>query len=455
MYGGTWTIGDYYCVNFNVGDNGSVFPSTFSLYYVESNEAAVVKQSVALEEVIYKVLQLTGRDKVILMGHSMGGLASREYLQNPSHWQSDGQSHVAKLVTTGTPHGGSNSTATYIGDLVIRIDDQSESVRDLRTFYHTYKNPGVYLFGGLEDLSYMNDGDTLGYFYNADVNCNGITEVNDVGLNQRNIYKDLDYSCIIGECTGCIEGVPGDGVVIDTSANINYYYPNLTTNLFYYHAFSLTDIHTALPKQIYQNMQGLDEPNEYPLAYHIGIDTNYMGFTTVQANTSSYDYDDFKFSIPIVCNLTVNINNIYISDLMAHIVDSAGNTIGTIVHSAGSSNINFSQPLNPGNYYFQIYGMPTDSSYLYPYNFTLTSEITTGISVKDNSNILIYPNPVTDNLQIQTTLQVKNIEITDIAGRVLYSTTSKNIDCSSFSNGVYFVKIETEKKVAVKKFVKE
>ena len=54
--------------------------------------------------------------------------------------------------------------------------------------------------------------------------------------------------------------------------------------------------------------------------------------------------------------------------------------------------------------------------------------------------ISIYPNPVTDNLQIQTTLPIKEIEITDITGRLLYTTTAKTINCSSFAKGVYFIK---------------
>ena len=51
-----------------------------------SNQSAIAKQGLALRNVIIYVMQLTGRDKVILMGHSMGGLAAREYLQNPSNW---------------------------------------------------------------------------------------------------------------------------------------------------------------------------------------------------------------------------------------------------------------------------------------------------------------------------------------------------------------------------------
>ncbi|MGD0712070.1 MAG: T9SS type A sorting domain-containing protein, partial [Bacteroidales bacterium] len=69
--------------------------------------------------------------------------------------------------------------------------------------------------------------------------------------------------------------------------------------------------------------------------------------------------------------------------------------------------------------------------------------------------IEVYPNPVTDNLQIQTTLPIKEIAIIDITGRMLYTTTSKTINCSNFVRGVYFIKATTEKGVAMKKFIKE
>lgn len=72
-----------------------------------------------------------------------------------------------------------------------------------------------------------------------------------------------------------------------------------------------------------------------------------------------------------------------------------------------------------------------------------------------SDNVNVYPNPVTDNLQIQTTLQIKSIDVSDITGRLLFTTTSKVIDCSSFAKGVYFITLTTENGKAVKKFVKE
>lgn len=82
-------------------------------------------------------------------------------------------------------------------------------------------------------------------------------------------------------------------------------------------------------------------------------------------------------------------------------------------------------------------------------------------SAETNNSIYLFPNPVTDNLQIESVFQINELEITDITGRLLHTTTSKTlpsrqagIDCSSFAKGVYFIRIETEKGIAVMKFVK-
>ena len=114
--------GDFYVIDFDcdpttcTNSNGDVL----------SNQAAIILQGRALGEAIDMVLQQTGTDKVILMGHSMGGLAAREYIQNPSHWLSNSH-RVAKLITSGTPHGGSN----YSWDGIFAASsEKTEAARD-------------------------------------------------------------------------------------------------------------------------------------------------------------------------------------------------------------------------------------------------------------------------------------------------------------------------------------
>jgi PKD repeat protein len=70
----------------------------------------------------------------------------------------------------------------------------------------------------------------------------------------------------------------------------------------------------------------------------------------------------------------------------------------------------------------------------------------------------IYPNPTTDNLSIEAP-QKAIIEILNIQGQLIKTITANegktNVDVSALPSGVYFIKVKTEKRIAVKKFVKE
>ena len=104
-----------------------------------SNQSAIFKQGYALMIMIDSVLRVTGAEKVILAAHSMGGLAIREYLQrieNGLHkWWIDPNDtinghKVAKVVTIGSPHQGTNVTLQVGG-----IDFNSEAIRDMRSSF--------------------------------------------------------------------------------------------------------------------------------------------------------------------------------------------------------------------------------------------------------------------------------------------------------------------------------
>ena len=54
----------------------------------------------SLHERIEAILRETGKDKIVLIAHSMGGLVSRQYLQV------HGGERIAQLITLGSPHHG-------------------------------------------------------------------------------------------------------------------------------------------------------------------------------------------------------------------------------------------------------------------------------------------------------------------------------------------------------------
>ncbi|MDX2189459.1 MAG: alpha/beta fold hydrolase [Bacteroidota bacterium] len=344
------TNADYYHINFNVDRWGNTISGTMTTVY--SNQQAIYKQGRAVRDAIKYVLSITGKDKVILVGHSMGGLASREYLSNSNIWQNDGKHHVAKLFTTGTPHGGSNSTSFGISGL-FGIDESQESIRDLRYSYTYSGNSGVYLFGGTENLNYMWDR-LLFDFYNADVNCNGIINENIIGLNSKVSPNDLYYSCAIG--TGAILG--GDGVVSTPRSNMTNYLFFQVPLAFSADTFMVYDnsaqFHTDLPNKTEINLKGLDEPSDPNLAYYIDTNKTYLGMATAQSGSTNgfhYDYDYYQFDMKPKNSLRVSMTAtgfgyafaIFQGSTSIHIVNPNKTIIDTLLEVS-----------NPVSHYFSV-----------------------------------------------------------------------------------------------------
>jgi len=86
-----------------------------------------------------------------------------------------------------------------------------------------------------------------------------------------------------------------------------------------------------------------------------------------------------------------------------------------------------------------------------------TSITTIGINEIKNKEISLYPNPTTSQLTINTTEQIKSINILDVSGKTVKAITPNNntIDVSDLTNGIYFLKIETENGIVTSKFIKE
>ncbi|RAR71363.1 T9SS type A sorting domain-containing protein [Flavobacterium aciduliphilum] len=453
----TLVNGDYYFLNFAVGSDGSFAPSNLSSLNVLSNEAAIAKQGVALARAIQQVMDITGRDKVILMGHSMGGLCAREYLQNPQNWTEPNiNHHVAKLITTGTPHGG----YTGANFIATGINSSSEAYRDLRTDYSN-SNPGVFLSGGVESTNNIGTS-----YFNNDINCNGINNdgSNIQGLNQKNLLNNVDYAYIMGNCTNCVitqGSILGDGVVRLVNANLSNFY-NLPSpkNEFIYTASAITEIHSDLPKQTYENMQGLDEPNEYSLSYGIDFNKTYKGFITQQPDGGyTYDYDDYKFVTSGSGNLNLTISNTFSDNIIVSVYNMNMQLQGSS-YSVPNGNWLITIPLSAGQYYLETYATPTTTSYLYPYTFNMTYTLSTD-NFESNNSLNLFPNPTTSKVFFDNSnSNFKEVSIYNYLGQEVaktnFTATSSNqeIDMSTLAVGVYVLKFSdgsTSKSVKVVK----
>ena len=442
--------GDYYYVNFNVNPNGSVGTT------VLSNQSAVAKQGAAVKVAVQRVMAVTGKDKVILVGHSMGGLASREYIQNSYNWQADNQHHVAKFLTLGTPHGGSNAS-DIPGSFLTGTETRSEALRDLKITYYYSGEPSRFLFGGIEinNSSNMNEHLFGPDYWNIDVNCNGTIGDNIVGLNQKPIDNIIDFSCVLGR----INGSSSDGVVTETSGTLGNYFTGtgLTYPIKYFYYTSIgIENHTALPSQYYEIMQGLDEPNVKELSYRISTNKDYIGYTTVQ-NPTGADNDFYKFTVTDNVNAVVSVSSIVTSSMNGTILNSAGTAVGASQNNSGNT-LSFTRTLTPGDYFLRLTSTsPTNTNYQTPYQFNITTTLSTG----DNSfaSFTYYPNPVKDILHLDN-ISLTKASIYSVLGQLIdtktfENSTSNTLDLASLESGIYLIVLENDLEQKTIKVIKE
>lgn len=306
-----------FLVTFDVSQTGTLGGS------VGSNEEAILKQGKAVGIAVKRILDLTGAAKVILVGHSMGGLAARAYLQ----WQhfppstagafwadpSDpvGGHKVAKLVTLGTPHRGSN-LAEMDAALIGSIDSSGNAARDLAYWHpwtsNPYPNSTPFLFGGNESTvpPYV-PGPGLPGFYSSDVDCNG-TSGNDVlGINgdadgEDNplmpLPSDVEYVWIIGDR---FNNPDGDCAVL---ADRQYLSSPGESIVIYAAHTSICVLGGCTETEAFDVLvEALDEPDWYVPAFRGGAwpirGPGFTGFITYQWNPESAQDDDwFAVALP-------------------------------------------------------------------------------------------------------------------------------------------------------------
>ena len=115
-------------------------------------------------------------------------------------------------------------------------------------------------------------------------------------------------------------------------------------------------------------------------------------------------------------------------------------------------------PLNANStteLYIAVLGLVNGDYNFYKVNINQTSN---SIGDIDFDKISIYPNPVVDELIIRNDeLSINSVEIVDFTGKTVKNQSSvvNSINVSSLSQGVYFLKMKTDKGVITKKFIKK
>jgi hypothetical protein len=438
-------IGDYYYLNFNVGSSGSVYPTSSTSDYVMSNQSAVYKQGIAVKYAIELILNKTGREKVVVVGHSMGGLATRQYIQHTDLWfdtlATDGH-RIAKLFTNGTPHEGSNVSGGVFSSFT-DLDESSEAVRDLRRTYFYSGDSGVYLHGGIESASVMYD-QLFGGFYNVDVNCNGITNEYVAGINDYALPLNIDYACVMGYCSGCFYS-GGDGVVSYHSANLGNFYNIPYLETYTYYASALTEIHTDLPGLFDFNMKGMDEPDSFRLAYTINTDTNYLAFITPQTDTANLtDIDVYKFSLQNGSWVDFKVYNIGVHNIALKVFDASEQQINTTLTSNGADSIIQTLVLPAGQYYLVVEDTVFSNDAYKSYRFILNKSLITSVTENKENFVQVYPNPASERVTVSSINDV-TVKIYDEIGKLVYSDnhlkTNHLLPVNFLGQGLYIIEI--------------
>ena len=89
---------------------------------------------------------------------------------------------------------------------------------------------------------------------------------------------------------------------------------------------------------------------------------------------------------------------------------------------------------------------------------TITVEIKSQVDLTEYANRFeVYPNPVENTLVIETDDIINEVEICNIVGISIMNLSENynNIDVTDFSEGVYFIRIRTDKGEVIKRFVKK
>lgn len=158
-------------------------------------------------------------------------------------------------------------------------------------------------------------------------------------------------------------------------------------------------------------------------------------------------------------NVINNLNSVYFpSDSIGYIAGDAGVILRT--DDAGNT------------WMTEVTGVPDNLKSVYftnNYNGYAVGAIGTilktdnggivGVSHAGKENtIVVYPNPTTDNLTIETpdksTIEILNIE-GQIVKTIFSDSKTTSIDLSNLSSGVYIVTVKTDKGIAIKKFIKQ
>ncbi|MBI9039642.1 MAG: T9SS type A sorting domain-containing protein [Bacteroidales bacterium] len=142
----------------------------------------------------------------------------------------------------------------------------------------------------------------------------------------------------------------------------------------------------------------------------------------------------------ILGSMTVISNNVFDNDLaiFSELTNGQGYEAGEPISLKVWSN---------GNVFIANFEMESvDNSYVsnvYPNNDGEYSVVNISKGTTLKGELVIYPNPATDMINISSPNQINNVSIFNNVGQLVYEGNSNQINTSNFDAGVYIIRVET------------
>lgn len=99
----------------------------------------------------------------------------------------------------------------------------------------------------------------------------------------------------------------------------------------------------------------------------------------------------------------------------------------------------------------------TSGDHLYTNNLTIPFNVTSSTDIATKNQIKVYPNPVSNILRLESgTERIKSYQLYNLSGQLLRSGfNEQELDMSTFLNGLYLLRLETNQGVLHQKIVVE
>lgn len=184
--------------------------------------------------------------------------------------------------------------------------------------------------------------------------------------------------------------------------------------------------------------------------YNLTDDLNNIGFLEYDHATNGfYFYDDSETILDLFGQATENT--------WYNFTVRYNHTTGAITISNGNNTYNYTGTPNKDIVEFDLFtGSETLTSAVDNIQINAVSEVTLAVNNTNKSIFNIYPNPVTDVINILSDKNLSTVCIYDAAGRIALQSSNNTINVENLAKGTYIVSIKyADGSVETKKIVKK